>query len=165
MIKFLPIILIFFISSCSVEEIVAQREPYIATVNGQYMSLSIYMLYLEEQRNIFEMYAGADIWETVINGIPTLSLAKEHALENMAISMLIRDISTEHDIEISNLLLTDEEFFQESIRIREQLMQILTEPYAQDQREAIFVSMEDTWLLNAQIIRNIEVWDEVSIGD
>lgn len=165
MIKLLPLIFIFFISSCNNGEINSDREPYIGTVNGYYMDLSIYMLYLEEQINIFESEIGTYIWSTNLDGISTVTLAKSHALQNMALSILIRDLASSHEIYISEEPLTDIQFFEESIRIREELRGILTEAYAEDQRVEIFGNMEDNWLLSAEIIRNIEIWDEITIGE
>ena len=163
--KKIALILIAFLAACSTPSI--PIEPYIGTVNGIYMPLAVYMIYLEEQIVFFEEIGGTAIWQADF-GIQTAEqVAMEHALDNMALSLIIRNIAKENNISASEISFSEEtyyEFFFESIAIREALMNHLTVAYAENQREEIFENMEETWLAEATIIRNVTEWDKIGVA-
>ena len=161
--KAIILIFIVFLVACNLPT--AEREPYIGTVNGEYMPLSIYMIYLQEQIEHFERIGGTSIWDIreFVGTQTAEQIAMEHALKNMALSLIIRNISEENNIFASEFESSDDpnkEFFNESIAIRKALMHYLTAAYAADSEE-IFLNMEEAWLEEAIIIRNISEWDEI----
>ncbi|MCL1925492.1 MAG: hypothetical protein FWF50_07910 [Defluviitaleaceae bacterium] len=185
--KLLLLILTIFLSSCIQTPGETTELLYIGTVNSENMSLKIYTIYLQEQIDFFEYIgSGAAIWQTNIFGQPTESLAMEHAFENMALSLIIRDIAKTNGIEVSIENVTENatsmyeqidwavynadlpnlsyfEFFFESIAIREEVMRHLTLAYNEAQREEVFRSMEEAWLSEANIVRNLEEWNKLGV--
>ncbi|MCL2611164.1 MAG: hypothetical protein FWE02_05755 [Defluviitaleaceae bacterium] len=161
------IILIFIVFLVACIPPATERESYIGTVNGEHMPVAVYMIYLEEQIHHFERIGGGPtIWDADFGTQTAEQVAMEHALNNMALSIIIRNIAEESNISASEFTSSDDpaqEDFNESIAIREALMHYLTVAYAEVHRDTIFSNMEEAWLEEAIIIRNVTEWDKIRI--
>ena len=70
-----------------------EREDYIAKIDNYKIYPEEYYIYFRDQQMSFEKIGGANIWKTKIYGEPTLSLAKEYALDSLVYTKLMSDAS------------------------------------------------------------------------
>ena len=157
---------------------------YIARLNGHPIPLSHYKIYLRDEIARFESHAGPQIWQTTINGVPAVDVAKNHALETIISVMLTHsrsnttltqaeeqaayqgaralfDTFTPEEQEFHGfytvLQVVENNFLQHKIQME------LTQNYHIDERDRIFNSMYAEWRDAAVVELNAEVWDEVRI--
>lgn len=58
-------------------------KDYVLKINNEYISKEEFLLYLDEQENVFEEVGGVDIWHTDFDGIPAKDVAKNNTISSI----------------------------------------------------------------------------------
>ena len=181
------VLIVFFLNFNRQEE--AQEFYYIATLNGIRIPLSEYKLYLREQIISFESIGGGTyIWKTNFDGIPAQVVAKQRALDAIIFVKLIIEYA-----DIIGVYLTPEDkkeavlnaeilfdsftpqerqdidFYVVVNTMKEMILQTkvfdeITRNYTlEEERAEVFHHIYELWLQDAEIEKNIQVWDSIII--
>lgn len=84
-----------------------KQKDFALKINDEYISKEEFLIYLHQQKNIFEQIGGVDIWQTDFDGIPAKDVAKNNAIN--AIMYLKASVYKAKELKIN---LTDEQIQQ-----------------------------------------------------
>lgn len=84
-----------------------KQKDFVLKINDEYISKEEFLIYLYQQKNIFEQIGGVDIWQTDFDGIPAKDVAKNNAIN--AIMFLKASVYKAKELKIK---LTDQQIQQ-----------------------------------------------------
>lgn len=108
--KYIVIFLIcltFVICFCFGITYFIKQKNFVLKINDEYISKEEFLIYLDQQKSIFEQIGGVDIWQTDFDGIPANEVAKNNAIN--AIMFLKASVYKAKELKIK---LTDEQIQQ-----------------------------------------------------